>query len=108
MSDKNWPAYPQFIITQIFHNVTVAITRGIFLSGQEEIGEYKKWFADGKLQIHMWFNKKHRVSGQRKEGVGNNFYNSWYDKDGRVTHIPDNVKLKEGYILDGEGHYHKD
>lgn len=100
--------YPQFVIYSIFTDVNRIMTMGIFMSGEEEKGIYKRWFPDGQLQIHLWYNKKHQPQGQRKEWINGNLYTHWYDNSGRVTAAPESAKFKKGYLLDSEGHYHKD
>jgi antitoxin component YwqK of YwqJK toxin-antitoxin module len=105
---KYRPEYRHFVIASIFHNFVKIMSTGIFLSGHEEQGEYKQWDSTGKLLIHMWYNKNGEVDGQRKEWAwGITVRNNWYD-NGKIVSKPKGVEFKEGYILDSEGHYHKD
>lgn len=98
--------YRHFVITHIFYDYYLLMGRGIFLSGQEERGEYKQWDSKGSLRIHTWYNKDGKIDGQRKDWWSDKIRNNWYD-NGEIVSAP-SWKFKKGYILDGEGHYHKD
>ena len=94
-------------IQQVFEDLKHLKFTGIYFSGIEGKGEWKRWRPDGPLYVHDW----------KKNGLLTGEYKTWSDgipdihrwfKNGRVTDFPKDVKLKDGYILGGDGRYYKD
>ena len=84
------------------------IKTSIWFRNKHFDGEVKVWYSNGKLEHHSWF----------KEGRAMGEYKSW-GKSGKIDDhhwmendlprdFPKDVKIKEGYILGGDGKYYKD
>ena len=95
-------------IQQVFENIIKLKMKGIYFSGIVGEGEYKEWWDSLKLWIHSWY-RKGSMSGEMKKWASNGeLMESDWIEDGQVAKLPKNVKLKEGYMLGGDGKYYKD
>ncbi len=52
-------------IEDLFTNSMKTMVRGLWFSGVEGEGEYKKWWGNGKLCIHCFY-KEDRLNGEYK------------------------------------------
>jgi antitoxin component YwqK of YwqJK toxin-antitoxin module len=74
--------------------------KGVWLSGIEGEGEYKKWYENGKLDVHCFYNDR-KLNGEYKhwnengqllnhcfykQGKKEGEYKSWYDNGQLAEH----------------------
>ena len=96
-------------ISQVFEGYLPSLkVLGIYFSGFQGEGEYKKWYENGQLKEHLWL-KNSLSNGERKEWYSDGkILNHYWADGGEAFSIPKNKKLKDGYILGGDGKYYKD
>ena len=95
-------------IKNIFDDFKKTKGAGIYMSGTMGEGEFKLWHPNDQLWLHFW-DKENRHEGEYKfwKKDGETYDHRWYE-NGESMQFPKDVKIKEGYLLGGDGKYYKD
>ena len=65
-------------IKDVFTDLDKLKEDGIWFDGKKDKGEYKRWWKNGQLHIHCFYND---------EGKRDSVYKEWYDNGELYKHI---------------------